>query len=244
MKTTANTILITGGSSGIGLGFAREFNRLGNKIIICGRREDRLNEVKKEIPEIITRQCDVADTQQRVELFEWIKVNYPETNILINNAGIQLNSDITKAFDVNRIRSEVETNFVAPMHLSSLFTDLLKTKELSAIINISSGLAFAPLAFIPVYCATKAALHSYTLSFRHLVKNTSIKVFEIAPPSVDTELGQDRRDHASHSHGGISVAEFIKDAMEAILGDVYEVAIGQSKGLYLKREELFNSMNS
>jgi len=244
MRTTANTILITGGASGIGLGFVKEFYSLGNKIIICGRSEDRLKKVKKEIPEIIIRQCDVSDAQQREELYTWINDNYPETNVLINNAGIQLNSNITKAFDMNRIRAEVETNFVAPMHLSSLFTDLLKTKEESAIINISSGLAFTPLAIIPVYCATKAALHSYTLSFRHLVKGTSIKVFEIAPPSVDTELGRDRRDNATQSHGGISVSEFINEAMEAIKGDVYEAAIGQSKGLYMKREELFNNMNS
>lgn len=243
MKTTSNTILITGATSGIGLGFAKEFYRLGNKVIICGRREDRLNHINKEFPEIIIRKCDVSDTQFRKELFEWVKANYPETNILINNAGIQLNSDIINDFDTNRIRAEIETNFVAPMHLSSLFTDLFKSKEESAIINISSGLAFAPLAHIPVYCASKAALHSYTLSFRHLVKKTSIKVFEIAPPQVDTELGHDRRDDSLQSHGGISVSEFIKEAMEAIKGDVFEVAIGQSKGLYLKREELFNSMN-
>ena len=243
MKVTSNTILITGGTSGIGLGFAKEFNLLRNTVIICGRRMDRLEKIKEDYPEIIIRQCDVSDDQQRKELYEWIKSNYPETNILINNAGIQLNSDIIHGFDTKRVRSEVETNFIAPMHLSYLFTDLLKTKEESAIINISSGLAFAPLAYIPVYCATKAALHSYTLSFRYLLKKTSVKVFEIAPPQVDTELGHDRRDDSSQSHGGISVSEFIKETMEAIKADIYEVAIGQSKGLYLKREELFNSMN-
>src|ERR1035437_323779 len=243
MKTTANTILITGGSSGIGLGFAKEFLRLGNKVIICGRREDRLNRVKEQHPEIIIRTCDVSIAKEREELYAWAKANHADINVLINNAGVQLNTDITRAFDSKKVSVEIDTNVVAPIHLSSLFINLLETKKESAIINITSGLAFAPLAFMPVYCATKAALHSLTLTLRHNLKNTSIKVFEIAPPAVDTELGHDRREDKSQSHGGISVAEFINEAMEAISGDVYEAAIGQAKGLRLKREELFNMMN-
>ena len=243
MKTTNNTLLITGGSSGIGLGFAKEFLRLGNKVIICGRREDRLNKVKEAYPEIIIKQCDVSVAKQREELYTWIKTNHPEMNVLINNAGVQLNTDITRSFDLKKVSQEIDTNIIAPIHLSSLFINLLDTKKEAAIINISSGLAFAPLAFMPMYCATKAALHSLTLTLRHNLKNSSIKVFEIAPPAVDTELGSDRREDKSQSHGGISVAEFLKEAMEAISGDVYEAAIGQAKGLRAKREELFNMMN-
>lgn len=243
MKITSNTILITGGSSGIGLGFAKEFLRLGNKIIICGRREDRLNKVKQQHPEIIIKQCDVSIAKEREELFDWIKKNHSDVNVLINNAGVQLNTNITQALDLKRVGAEIDTNIIAPIHLSSLFINLLETKKEAAIINITSGLAFAPLAFMPVYCATKAALHSLTLSLRHQLKNTSIKVFEIAPPAVDTELGHDGRSDKAQSHGGISVAEFLKEAMEAISGDVYEAAIGQAKGLRLKREELFNMMN-
>jgi len=243
MKTSNNTILITGGSSGIGLGFAEEFLRLGNKVIICGRREDRLNKVEEAHPEIITRICDVSVAQEREELYAWAKENHPDINVLINNAGVQLGTDITRSFDSKKVNLEIDTNIVAPMHLSSLFISLLETKKESAIINITSGLAFAPLAFMPLYCATKAALHSLTLSLRHNLKNTSIKVFEIAPPAVDTELGHDRREDKAQSHGGISVAEFLKEAMEAISKDVYEVAIGQAKGLRAKREELFDMMN-
>jgi uncharacterized oxidoreductase len=164
-------------------------------------------------------------------------------NILINNAGVQLNTDIINAFDLKRASTEIETNFMAPMHLSSLFNHLLSTKNESAIINISSGLAFAPLAIMPVYCATKAAIHSFTLSLRHQLKKTSIKVFEIAPPEVDTQLGHDGRNNASQSHGGMSVSDFIKEAMVAISGDIYEAAIGRAKGLQMKREELFDTMN-
>jgi uncharacterized oxidoreductase len=243
MNTTKNTILITGGSSGIGLGFAKEFLKLGNKVIICGRREDRLNEVKSQNPGIIIRRCDVSVPEQREVLYLWVIENHPDTNILINNAGVQLNANITETIDLSRIEEEVDTNFIAPIHLSSLFIKHLKTKKEAAIINISSGLAFAPLAFMPVYCATKAALHSVTLSLRHQLKNTSVKVFEIAPPAVDTELGSDRRADKNQSHGGISVEEFIKEAMVSINDDIFESAIGQAKGLYLKREELFDHLN-
>ena len=243
MQISGNTILITGGTSGIGLAFAQKFLELGNKVIICGRREDRLGQIKTQYPDIITKLCDVAITAQRQELFTWTTMHHPETNMLINNAGIQLVTDLTKEVDLNRVRNEVETNLIAPIHLASLFATALAGKPSSAIINISSGLAFAPLAFMPVYCATKAAIHSLTLSLRHQLKNTHIKVFEIAPPSVDTELGHDRREDKSHSHGGIPVADFIAEAMEAIGHDVLEAAIGQAKGLKAKREELFEVMN-
>jgi uncharacterized oxidoreductase len=235
--------LITGGSSGIGLGFAQEFLKLGNTVIVCGRNAERLEKVKNINPEIIIRQCDVSIAEQREQLFSWIEKNYPGLNVLINNAGVQLNTDIINALNLKRVNTEIETNLIAPIHLSSLFNHFLSTKKESAIINISSGLAFAPLAFMPVYCATKAALHSYTLSLRHQLKKTSIKVFEIIPPEVDTSLGHDRRDNASQSHGGITVSEFIKDAMVAISGDIYEAAIGRAKGLQIKREELFDTMN-
>lgn len=243
MQTTNNTILITGGSAGIGLGFAEEFLKLGNKIIICGRREDRLNKVKEKHPEIITRKCHVSVAQQREQLFSWIKENHPDINILINNAGVQLNTQIAVPLDMQRVSSEIDTNLIAPLHLSSLFIELLKTKNESAIINITSGLAFAPLASMPVYCATKAALHSISLSLRHQLKKTSIKVFEIAPPGVDTELGHDGRADKTQTHGGITVAEFLKEAMPAIAGDIYEVAVGKAKGLRIKREDVFDIMN-
>ncbi|MCW3102078.1 MAG: putative short-chain dehydrogenase/reductase [Bacteroidetes bacterium] len=242
MKTTGNTILITGGSSGIGLGFAAEFLKLGNKVIICGRREERLKEVQQKHPGIIIKACDVANAADREELAAWTKKNHPEINVLINNAGVQLHANINKNADLGKIRAEVDTNLIAPIHLSSLFIELLEDKG-SAIINITSGLAFVPLAFMPVYCATKAALHSITLSLRHQLKATSIKVFEIAPPAVDTELGHDTRQDKAQSHGGISVEEFLKEAMEYIAGDVYESAVGIAKGLKAKREEAFDMMN-
>lgn len=244
MEIKGNTVIITGGTSGIGLAFAKEFLKAGSKVIICGRRKDRLTMIKTQHPEIITRICDVSHAEHRTDFAKWLIQYHPDMNILINNAGVQLLGDLTKPVNVHRIHLEVETNFVAPLHLSSLVTSHLSEKKSSAIINISSGLAFVPLAFMPVYCATKAAIHSLTLSLRHQLRNTPIKVFEIAPPAVDTELGSDRRADKTQTHGGMAVDDFIREAMLAIKNDVLEATIGTSKNSREKREELFEVMNS
>jgi uncharacterized oxidoreductase len=243
MNTSNNTILITGGTSGIGLAFAEEFLRFGNKVIICGRRKDRLKHIKENHPEIITHECDIEIASQREDMYKWILQHHPETNVLINNAGIQLLADLTKPIDLDKVYSEVETNFIAPVHLASMFANHLVTKNDGVIINISSGLAFVPIAFMPIYCATKAAIHSLTMSLRYQLRNTTIKVFEVIPPSVDTELGHERREDKTQSHGGIPVAEFLSEAMDALKNDILEAPIGQSKGLRTKREEMFSVLN-
>ena len=243
MNTSNNTILITGGTSGIGLAFAEEFIRLGNKVIVCGRRKDRLKHIKEKHPDIITHECDVEIASQREDMYKWILQHHPETNVLINNAGIQLLADLTKPVDLDKVYSEVETNFIAPIHLASMFASHLATKKDGVIINISSGLAFAPIAFMPIYCATKAAIHSLTMSLRYQLKNTSVKVFEVIPPSVDTELGHERREDKTQTHGGIPIAEFLSEAMDALKNDLLEAAVGQSKGLREKRDEMFSVMN-
>jgi uncharacterized oxidoreductase len=244
MQLNGNTILITGGTSGIGLAFAEELLRRGNKIIICGRREYRLAEIKKKFPEMVTMECDVANTEDRLELANWAFENYPSINILINNAGIQLPTDLTHPVQLHSVRQEVETNLIAPIHLASLFADHLRKQNNSAIINISSGLAFSPLAFMPVYCATKAAIHSITLSLRQQLKQTSVRVIEVIPPAVDTELGHERRADKSESHGGIPVSEFIAEAMEGLEQDLDEIAVASAKNLREKGELLFEMMNS
>ncbi len=243
MNLTGNTILITGGTSGIGLAFTKEFHRLGNQIIICGRRKDRLSDIGKQYPGIVTKACDVSSAKEREELAKWAVTNYDDLNVLINNAGIQYAFDFQSAVDANKLYSEIDINFKAPVHLASLFVGHLKTKTQSAIINISSGLAFVPIAFMPVYCATKAGIHSFTLSLRHQLKDTSIKVFEIAPPSVDTELGHDRRADKTQTHGGMPVEEFLREAMEALENDTYEALIGGAKNLHDQNEKLFAAMN-
>jgi len=243
MNTTGNTILITGATSGIGLAFAKEFILQGNTVIICGRRDERLSEIKATYPHIITKVCDISDAAQRIALADWVTKEYPNINMLINNAGIQLAMDLTHPVDMEQLYAEVETNFIAPVHLTSLLVPYLATQQQAAIINITSGLAFVPIAFMPVYCATKAALHSLTLSLRHQLKNTAIKVFEIAPPSVDTELGHQRRTDKSQSHGGMPVAAFMEEAMETFQKDMLEAPIAGAKHLREKGETLFDMMN-
>ena len=243
MNTQNNTIVITGGTSGIGLAFAEEFLKRNNKVIICGRRNDRLKVLKDKHPGLITRECDIEVAVQREYFHTWVVENHPDTNILINNAGIQLLADLTKPVELDNIYSEVETNLIAPIHLSSLFARHLATKKDAAIMNVSSGLAFAPIAFMPVYCATKAAIHSLTMSLRYQLRDTSVRVFEIIPPSVDTELGHQRRANKNESHGGLPIHEFLTEAMQYIENDTYEAAVGQSKGLREKREQMFSVMN-
>jgi uncharacterized oxidoreductase len=169
--------------------------------------------------------------------------NHPSLNVLMNNAGVQFTADLTRPVSLEKVSAEVETNFIAPVHLASLFAPHLAAKGHAAIINISSGLAFVPLAFMPVYCATKAAIHSFTLSLRHQMKGTAVEVIEIAPPSTDTELGHERRTDKMQTHGGIPISEFLDEAMEGLRSGVPEIIVGMSKNMRAKQDELFSAMN-
>ena len=242
MKTSDNTILITGGASGIGLALTEQFAAT-NTVVICGRRKEKLQEAKERLPGITTKECDLKNERERRELAGWLTESFPELNMLINNAGIQQECDLGALKDIERVREELEINFVAPVHLSSLLIPRLKSKLNSAIINISSGLAFTPLAVVPIYCASKAAMHSYSLTLRYQLSQSTVKVFEIAPPIVDTDLDKGRRGSRQQSHNGITPEEFARQAVEAIRNDTYEAAIGSAANLKLKREELFGMLN-
>ncbi|MGN6567005.1 MAG: SDR family NAD(P)-dependent oxidoreductase, partial [Flavipsychrobacter sp.] len=132
MKLQGNTILITGATSGIGQAFAEAFYKAGSKVIVCGRREERLQQLKEQYPDMITRVCDVSDAEQRKALAKWVINEYPDTNILMNNAGIQLTMDMTKEADLDRVYAEVDTNLIAPIHITSLFAEHLKSKPEAA----------------------------------------------------------------------------------------------------------------
>ncbi|MDO1449327.1 SDR family oxidoreductase [Rhodocytophaga aerolata] len=243
MNLSGNTVLITGGASGIGLALAERFLKAKSEVIICGRRQDKLQEAKQKFPALHTKVCDVANANERVALLEWIETEFPETNVLVNNAGIQhrVNLDAGTA-GWEHYRQELLINLEAPVHLCILFIPHLKKVNPSAIINVSSGLAFSPGAFAPVYSATKAGLHSFTLSLRHQLSKTSIEVIEIVPPAVNTDLGGP----GLHTFG-VPVNEFADSVMNRLANGEQEVGYGTSeKNRLASRQELdeiFKRMN-
>ena len=186
MKISHNKILITGGASGIGLGLTERFVKENNTVIICGRRESLLDEISGKLPSVITRKCDLSNSSEREDLFHWITNNHDDLNVLVNNAGIQQWMSVNDSNFYQRAKEEIAINVEAPVHLTSLFTSM---KSLNTIINVTSALSFVPIARMPVYSATKAFFHSFTLSLRHQLKSQDIEVIEIIPPALNTDLG-------------------------------------------------------
>jgi uncharacterized oxidoreductase len=224
MQLSGNTVLITGGGTGIGLALAGRFIGDGNTVIICGRREGALTSAKQRYPGLIVRTCDVADAEQRTELHRWTLREHPRLNILVNNAGIQRRFDLTGSQAWQDVHNEIAINLEAPVHLSCLFAAHLRTAKDAAIINIGSGLAFVPMTSAPVYCATKAAIHSFTLSLRHQLSRTTIQVIEICPPAVNTDLGGS----GLHTRG-TPLEEFAAAAYERLKAGDLEFGYGFSE---------------
>ena len=190
VEMSGNTILMTGGASGIGLALAKRYASAGSQVVICGRREEQLALAKKETPSLETLRADLSSPAGREQLAREVTAKYPKLNILINNAGIQNRpAPLVQPQDWASHQAELETNIHAPMHLSMLLIPQLLKQKTAAIMNVSSGLAFSPIAFMATYCLTKAALHSFTLSLRHQLKGTAVRVVEIIPPMVQTDLG-------------------------------------------------------
>jgi len=187
MELSKNTILITGGSSGIGLELSKEFIKKGNKVIICGRSQEKLEEAKNQFPELEIFQCDLSKKEQCFNLANWINKNHPELNILINNAAIVNKTSFIETEGILDLADmETETNFLAPIRLINLLFPLLKNNNNSHIINITTGLIYSPIADYPFYNSTKAALHSFTQVLRIQLKKTDISVTEVMFPAVKT----------------------------------------------------------
>jgi uncharacterized oxidoreductase len=243
MNLESNTVLITGGATGIGFALAERFLQAGSTVAICGRREDKLNDAKTKYPQLITHVCDVANADERVGLFEWASQSLPALNVLVNNAGIQQRYALQQQTDWTTIHNEIAINLDAPIHLSSLFIPLLMKQAQSYILNVSSGLAFAPLAFAPVYCVTKAALHSFTLSMRHQLAGTPIEVIEIIPPAVNTDLGG-----AGLHNAGAPLNEFTDSIVAQLQAGALEATHGfsaeSSRASREQLDALFQRMNS
>lgn len=233
MNLSNNKILITGGASGIGLGLTQRFIEENNTVIICGRRESVLNEVKAQFPSVLTKVCDLSIEAERVALYEWIKENHSDLNVLINNAGIQKWVSVTDADFYESMKAEINTNIEAPLHLTSLFANL---KSLNTVMNVTSGLAFSPFAKVPVYSATKAFFRSFTLSLRHILKSKNIEVIEIIPPALNTDLGGVGL-HDAHP----SVSSFIESIFEQLKEGKDELTFGTSETrLHASAEDLRN----
>jgi uncharacterized oxidoreductase len=246
-----NTVLITGGATGIGFALAEKFVRAGSEVIVCGRRKSKLEAAKRRLPALNIRLCDVSAEPDRKGLLHWTAARFPSLNTLINNAGIQRSIDF-KSPTAAKLPSfkddEVNINLAAPIRLCALFTPRLLRRNKAAIVNISSGLAFVPMAMTPVYCATKAAIHSFTLSLRHQLRNTSVRVFEAAPPTTDTELDRSFAGEQEQEYRGISPGEVAAAIMEGIKADREEILVGEAQRLYQAAlrdpKAIFNQLNS
>ena len=190
MRMTGNTILVTGGGSGIGLAQAKRYAARDNRVVISGRRAEALAAAKRDTSALETLRGDVSSEAGRVALAQEALARFPTLNVLVNNAGIQNRpAPLLQPQDWSAHRAELATNLDAPLHLTMLLLPHLAKAPFGAIVNVTSGLAFAPIAFMPTYCLTKAALHSFTLSLRHQLKDTALDVVEIVPPAVNTDLG-------------------------------------------------------
>lgn len=238
MKLSNNKILITGGATGIGQGLAERFIRENNTVIICGRRQTALNEASQKFPGLITYACDVSKSSEREKLYEWISSEHPDLNVLVNNAGIQEWTSLSDPDFYRKAKDEIAINIEAPVHLTSLFANL---RSLTAILNVTSGLSFAPLVKVPVYSATKAFFHSFTLSAREMLKQKNIEVIEIIPPALNTDLG---------GKGKHDSAPLVKDFIDAIFVQIKEgrkeLTFGTSEMMLKSAEGLhlaFKQMN-
>src|SRR3984957_18526856 len=214
MQLTGNTILITGGGSGIGRGLAESLHKLGNQIIIAGRRQDVLDDTVKANPGIVSLTLDVNDPEAIRALAKQVTTEYPSLNVLINNAGIMKVENLqTLPAGLDASEAVITTNLLAPIRLTAALLPHLQRQTHPAIINVSSGLGFVPLPVTPTYSATKAALHSYTLSLRAQLAEKPTEVIEIIPPAVATDLTPGR---SADNPRMMSLADFTEQTMRIL----------------------------
>jgi uncharacterized oxidoreductase len=230
MKMHSNTMFITGGGSGIGKGLAEAFHKLGNKVIIAGRREDVLKNTCAANPGMSYTVLDVAKSASMRQVAESVTSEFPALNCVINNAGIQKYVDFSgkKPPDEKAMQEEIDTNLLGTIRGCAAFLPHLRSKEEATIINVSSGLALVPMSIFPVYCATKAAVHSFCMSLRHQLRDTKVKVIELIPPYVATDLGGPQPPR-SGAPTPMPLSEFIAAAIEELTSGADEVAVGPAK---------------
>lgn len=250
MNITGNTILITGGGSGIGRALAEQFHKLGNKVVIAGRRRQVLDETVAANPGMQAVELDIERPEAIRSFAETIAKDFPELNVVIHNAGIMRPENLlAEPADLVTADATITTNLLGPMRLTAALLPLLKKQPKATIMTVSSGLAFIPLSLTPTYCATKAAIHSYSQSLRYQLRSTNIEVIELAPPYVQTELMGSAQ---ANDPRAMPLKEFI-DEVFAILKanpNVTEVLVERVKPLRFaeqngveKYEAFFKSFN-
>ncbi len=231
MKLTGHTVLITGGGTGLGSGLAAAFHERGNKVIVTGRREKVIRDFADKYPGMETIVSDVAQEGDVQSLFQQISERHPQLDVLVNNAGIMQWPDFTKPETLNDgLFDEIEINLKGVIRMTAVFLPLLTRQNEAALINISSGLAYMPLAISPIYCSTKAAVHSFSMALRHQLRKSSVRVLEVAPPGVESDLGK-TDGVADRDFPRMKLDDFVKETMRALESGKPEMPIGQSKML-------------
>lgn len=228
MKTTNNTVLISGGSAGIGFEIAKVLSEKGNHVIITGRDKARLQKAEAQLKNVTAISCDVSKEEDVKELVARLTKDFPGLNVVINNAGHAVVYDLVGE-NVNaseKAASEMQTNYLSVIHLNELILPHLKKQKAAAIVNVSSVVAFVP-GSLPTYSASKAALHSYTQSLRIALEETSVKVFELMPPLVNTELSR-----PIGGENGIHPSVVADEFFEALEKDNYEIHVGNTAHVY------------
>jgi uncharacterized oxidoreductase len=226
MQLTENTIFITGGTSGIGRALAEAFHRLGNQVVIGGRRKALLRDVAAANPGMGWIELDIADPASIAATAAQLLREYPKLNVLINNAGIMPFDDPAGTVDEEALLAQVNTNLLGPIRLTAALVGHLKTQPRAHIVNNTSVLAYLPLASNAVYSALKAALHSYTLSQRFALRDTAVRVQEIAPPWVNTDLV-----HKGDDPRAMPLDAFIEETMRGLATDAEEVLVASVRPL-------------
>jgi uncharacterized oxidoreductase len=233
MNLQSNTVFITGGTSGIGQGLAEAFHKLGNQVIISGRREERLKSVCAANPGMRHFVLEVRDPNSIARVAAEAIAAYPALNCVISNSGVQRNHNFgtDEPFDDLGMIEEMDTNVAGVIRVAAAFLPHLKKVQNAVLANVSSGLAFVPLARFPVYCATKAAVHSFTMSLRQQLRGSGVKVIEIIPPYVATELGGAGKQPPPGAPQPMPLDAFIAETMKELATDADEVAVENARNL-------------
>ena len=226
MKLTGNTIFVTGGTSGIGRSLAEALHKRGNQVIISGRRKGHLAEVTRANPGMQSIELNVEDPKSIAAVAKKLLAEYPKLNALINNAGIMRIDDAGSPVDEITLMSTITTNLLGPIRMTSALIDHLKKQPAATVINVTSGLAFVPLTNTAVYSATKAALHSYTQSMRYKLKGSSVRVLELIPPWVQTDLLNSKDEPRA-----MPLSAFIEEAVQLLGTDADEILVERVKML-------------